>query len=395
MIEQYEQKVKEGIYPTREEWFSKFGVHGNAYKELLKYKRLQCTRIDLFTQENSLYYNAEYITPILKTYHERILMNLEHLNYFLDRIEEVLIFSEVEGTLEIEGIKTSRRKIESTLLKSEITSQEEQIIQNMKRGIEFIKINDITVGNIYELYSILSENSLKEDERIEGDFYRTSDVDIIGYYGEVSDRGIESKKLGNAMKQLVVFIQDQLTNQSRITYLIPHIIHYYILYLHPYYDFNGRMARMLSYWYTLKCPFIVEKLPIFSEAINYNRKTKAQYYRAIENSRADGNDLTFFFKMLFDLGERFVTTYMSLYAIDQRSSKNRMSLTDNELSAIKTILLNLKDEDYFTWEQYHFMSKEQYSKQYTLKLLNGLVDKQVLDLNKRGKINYYRMISKG
>jgi Fic family protein len=251
------------------------------------------------------------------------------------------------------------------------------------------------VGNIYELYSILSENSLKEDERIEGDFYRTSDVDIIGYYGEVSDRGIESKKLGNAMKQLVVFIQDQLTNQSRITYLIPHIIHYYILYLHPYYDFNGRMARMLSYWYTLKCPFIVEKLPIFSEAINYNRKTKAQYYRAIENSRADGNDLTFFFKMLFDLGERFVTTYMSLYAIDQRSSKNRMSLTDNELSAIKTILLNLKDEDYFTWEQYHFMSKEQYSKQYTLKLLNGLVDKQVLDLNKRGKINYYRMISKG
>ena len=218
-----------------------------------------------------------------------------------------------------------------------------------------------------------------------------SDVVIIGYYGEVSDRGVDAKNLGDAMKQLVSFINEQLTNQSEISYLVPHIIHYYILYLHPYYDFNGRMARMLSYWYTLKCPFIKEKLPIFSEAINYNRKTKAQYYRSIESSRVDGNDLTYFLKTLFELGERFVSMYVQLYEIDQYTSKRMMNLTDNELSAIKTILLNIKYGDAFTWEQYHFMSKEQYSKQYTLKLMNGLVDKNVLELNKRGKINYYRM----
>ena len=83
--------------------------------------------------------------------------------------------------------------------------------------------------------------------------------------------------------------------------------------------------------------------------------------------------------------------YVQLYEIDQNTSKRMMNLTDNELSAIKTILLNIKYGDAFTWEQYHFMSKEQYSKQYTLKLMNGLVDKNVLELNKRGKINYYRM----
>ena len=391
MIEQYIQKIKEGIYPTRNDWFSKYGVHGNAYNELVEYKQNHCRQIDLFTQEKSLYYNADYITQILKTYHDRIIMNFEHLNYFLDRVEEVLVFSEVEGTLEIEGIKTSRKKIESTLQKDVITTPEERIIQNMKRGIEFIKNHEITEENTYQLYLILSMDSLKDDEQLEGSFYRMSDVDIIGYYGEVSDRGVDAKNLGDAMKQLVSFINEQLTNQSEISYLVPHIIHYYILYLHPYYDFNGRMARMLSYWYTLKCPFIEEKLPIFSEAINYNRKTKAQYYRSIESSRVDGNDLTYFLKTLFELGERFVSMYVQLYEIDQNTSKRMMNLTDNELSAIKTILLNIKYGDAFTWEQYHFMSKEQYSKQYTLKLMNGLVDKNVLELNKRGKINYYRM----
>ena len=391
MIEQYLQKIKDRIYPTRDDWFSKYGVHGNAYKELVKFKQTHCRQIPLFTQENSLYYNADYITPMLKAYHDRIIMNFEHLNYFLDRVEEVLVFSEVEGTLEIEGIKTSRKKIESALQKDLITTPEERIIHNMKRGIAFINNHEITEANIHELYLILSMDILKDDEQLEGSFYRLSDVDIIGYYGEVSDRGVDAKYLGNAMKQLVSFIHEQLMRQSEISYLVPHIIHYYILYLHPYYDFNGRMARMLSYWYTLRCPFIEEKLPIFSEAINFNRKTKAQYYRAIENSRVDGNDLTYFLMTLFELGERFVSAYMRLYDIDQTTSKRMKNLTDNDLSAIKMILLNIKNGDAFSWEQYHFMSKEQYSKQYTLKLLNGLVDKDVLELNKRGKINYYRM----
>ena len=232
---------------------------------------------------------------------------------------------------------------------------------------------------------------MKEDEQLDGSFYRTSDVNIIGIYGEVSDRGVDAKNLEKSMKQLVSFIKKQMLKQNKLTYLVPHIIHYYILYLHPYYVFNGRTARMLSYWFTLKCSLIEEKLPIFSEAINYNRKTKTQYYRAIESSRADGNDLTFFLMTLLNLGERFVSVYIQLYDIDQATSKKRLSLTNNELSAIKTILLNIKNNEAFTWEQYHFMSKEQYSKQYTLKLLNGLVGKEILELSKRGKINYYRI----
>ena len=87
------------------------------------------------------------------------------------------------------------------------------------------------------------------------------------------------------MKRFVDFIQESMSELNSLTYIMPHIIHYYIIYLHPYYDFNGRMARMIAYWYIVKCHHIKDKMPVYSEAINYNSQTKALYYKAIENAR--------------------------------------------------------------------------------------------------------------
>lgn len=267
---------------------------------------------------------------------------------------------------------------------------DEQVIFNMKHAIDFIRVHPISIESIHMLYKIISKDSLKEDEHIEG-LYRKDGVDIHGRFGEISDQGIDAKYLEVWMEALVAFINEHIERRTELTALVPMILHYIMVYYHPYYDFNGRMARLLAYWFSLRCPFIPIKYPIFSEAIHFSLKTKTEYYRSIEHSREDKNDLSYFLKSQLELATHMNQVYIHLYTIVQDKLIQGIALSDNEIVAIKYILVYTQKDQIFTWEQFHFFSKEQYSKQYTIRLLNGLVDKKVLSLQQKSKLYLYRL----
>jgi len=391
MIDDYLSLVKLGLYPSRKEWFSKYGKHGKDVEELLEYKKRHLTSIPLKTKEGSLYYNAGYVSEILKEYYSTQALGVESTALFTQSFEEILIFSEVEGTLEIEGIKTSRKKIDDILKKTTDLDPDEQVVFNMKKGIDYITAHDITEQHLYELYQILTERCLNEDQKPEG-LYRQDDVDIIGKYGQVSDRGIEASLLPQWMPDFIAFIQNQMNALNPLTYVMPHLIHYYMILLHPYYDFNGRMGRMLAYWYILKCPQLQDKMPVFSEAINYNLKTKAMYYRAIENARKEDNDLTYFIEMMFVLGKRYVAVYLKLDELAAQARKQGQALTQNELNLLKSILLYSKAHDQFTWEDVSLIDKQQYSKQYYFRLLNALTEKGLLQRVLKNKTHLFQLL---
>jgi Fic family protein len=391
MIHDYLSLINLGIYPSRKDWFSRYGKHGKDADELLAYKKANLTQIPLKTKEGSLYYNEPYISAILKEYYETQDIGLESIKRFTTSFEEILIFSEVEGTLEIEGVKTSKKKIENILKKTTELDRDDQVVFNMKKGIDYISTHEISESHLHELYELLTFKSLDKDEVLEGGYYRKHDVDIIGKYGQVSDRGIEADKLSEWMTEFIRFIQDHMTSLNPLTYLMPHLIHYYMVLLHPYYDFNGRMGRMLGYWYILKCPYIQDKMPVFSEAINYNSKTKALYYKSIENAREEDNDLTYFFETMFVLGKKFVEVYLKLEELNVKVRKAGHLLTQNELNTLKSILLYISHKDHFTWEDVSFVDKEQYTKQYYLRLLNGLCEKTLVSKTITGKIAYFQL----
>lgn len=391
MIQDYLALSKLGLYPSRKEWFSRYGKHGKDAEALLTYKKTNLTQIPLKTKEGSFYFNAPYVSSIVKEYYETQAIELDSVKHFIASFEEILIFSEVEGTLEIEGIKTSKKKIENILKKTTALDLNEQVVFNMKKGVDYIAAHEITEANLHALYEIMTLNALKDDERLDGGFYRKDDVDIIGKYGQVSDRGIDAKDLSEWMHDFILFVQQQMSSLTPLTYLMPHLIHYYMVLLHPYYDFNGRMGRMLGYWYILKCPFIEDKMPVFSEAINYNPKTKALYYKSIENAREEDNDLTYFFETMFVLAKKFVEVYLQLEVLNAQTRKTGHALTQNELNTLKSILLYVKAKDHFTWEDVSFVDKEQYSKQYYLRLLNGLCDKEILTRVIEGKTAQFQL----
>jgi Fic family protein len=69
------------------------------------------------------------------------------------------------------------------------------------------------------------------------------------------------------------------------------ILHFWLGYLHPFTDGNGRLARSIFYWYMLKHDYwAFSYLPV-SRAI---KNSPAQYRDAYIYSEQDDNDLTYF-----------------------------------------------------------------------------------------------------
>ena len=112
-------------------------------------------------------------------------------------------------------------------------------IRFMKKGLEFISDpdNEISEDNIHTLYDIAIGQYLPENDKLKpGVFYRHDSVYIIGQ--ELEHIGLPYEKLSEYMSKFVAFINAESTMNDLLKAAV---IHFYIAYLHPYFDGNGRM----------------------------------------------------------------------------------------------------------------------------------------------------------
>ena len=285
---------------------------------------------------------------------------------FSKHFMESRIYSEVEGTLNIENVPTTRKRLSELLDdNAPALNRNDIIIKNMKEGIDFVhSLPAFTKANLFKLYSLLSKDCLDEENRLKpGDFYRYDSVEIAGYHG------CPASRIDECMNSLFSYVNSVLNEKNPYDLLLlPHICHYYILYVHPYFDYNGRTARMVSYWIYLLSGLDYFP-PIVSEAIN---QTKARYYQAIELSRDAHNDLTYFIIYLFNITIDYVLCYENISQMERECKSRGIILTETELSYIKRILICY--EGAFTYTDFLTMAGISISKQGALKILNRFTD---------------------
>lgn len=192
---------------------------------------------------------------------------------------------EIISTAIIESIDYSRDSVRSILKGYAPKNDEENRILGMKKGFDFIadKSNVITEENIYKLYMMAVGDFLEgENKLLEGSYYRHDSVHIQDLAGEVAHTGINHNELPKVMAQLVAFIN----TKDGINELVKAaIIHFYIAYLHPYFDGNGRMARLMHLWYLVQQGF---DNTLFIPLSSYIVKSVKKYYEAytlIENNQ--------------------------------------------------------------------------------------------------------------
>lgn len=182
---------------------------------------------------------------------------------------------EIASTFTIENIDFSRDSVRKILKGYAPSDESEERIYGMKKGLEFISdpANLITEESIHVLYQLsIGECLSEEDKLLPGQYYRHDSVFVVGQ--NVEHTGLPHHKLSEYMASLVAFIND---NTPMDDLLKAAVIHFYVAYLHPYFDGNGRIARLIHLWFLVQQGY---SSVLFVPLSEYIEKSRRGYYNA-------------------------------------------------------------------------------------------------------------------
>lgn len=149
-----------------------------------------------------------------------------------------------------------------------------------------------------------------------GDYYRTKPVYILrGNHLDIEPyKGMDVGEIDYYMEQFFDYVNTYSSGDSEIAHFIKlQVMHFYFVYIHPYFDVNGRTSRTVAMWYLLNnkvYPYI-----IFNRAISF---AKREYEENIIKGRNYG-DITLFLKyMLVNVEKELEKEYL-IYSIREKA----------------------------------------------------------------------------
>ena len=225
--------------------------------------------------------------------------------------KKVLFTHEIKANNTVEGINDSVSLIEKVIENAHQVSDIERRnrIINLYSGYRYIlQGQDITEENVHKLYEILSKDLLSREDRIRmGSMYRTAPVYILqgGRLDDTIDHGINESKVPDFMKEFFDYVNNGETFSNSTDYFIKsQIMHFYFVYIHPYFDINGRTSRTIAMWYLLNneiYPYI-----IFNRGIPFDSA-----YDSVIRECKERHELTKFLKyMLINVKKELEKEYV-------------------------------------------------------------------------------------
>lgn len=210
------------------------------------------------------------------------------IEFFLDSAIEEAITSAI-----YEGAHSTRAQAEQLIASGERPkNKDEWMLMNNFRAMRWVKDNQSSSLNknvILHLHKIVTENTLESDDiNFQGKF--RNDKVFVGPH-----EGIEHSKIDSAIDEMI----SVTTNNPRYFHplLKGILIHYFIGYIHPFFDGNGRTARALFYFKSIKNQLnYVELLSVSA----YLRTHGKQYEKSFEKVKDNEYDLTYFIDFCLD-----------------------------------------------------------------------------------------------
>ena len=208
----------------------------------------------------------------------KLLLQSQDRYYGIKAVEDEII-----ATSAIECIDFSRDSVRKILKGMAPNDEQENRISGIKRGFDFIAdaTNKITEENIYKLYMMTVGDFLIGDEKLaEGKFYRHDTVYVVS--DRVEHSGLNFEKVPEFMKALVAFAnaEDGINDLIKAA-----VIHFYIAFVHPYFDGNGRIARLVHLWFLIQKGYQSALFIPFSSQIEKSRKEYYDAFTAIEENK--------------------------------------------------------------------------------------------------------------
>lgn len=319
------------------------------------------------------------ITPLEKT---------EYLQGSL--MEEAIASSQIEGAatttkVALDMLKTGRHP----------RNESEQMIFNNLRAIRFIEENQekrIDKTFIIELHKIMTVKT--SAEYCAGD-YRKSEIVVQDHVdGEIAHIPPDWSELEELMEDLCNFANKEAEFIHPI--IKASVLHFFVGFIHPFKDGNGRTARALFYWYLSKKGYTLIKNISISRAI---LESRIQYDKAFLKTEYDENDITYF--ILYSIKSlRVAFEKLVRYRDKKKSEKEQSSvvsykLMEKQLSKRQADVvgaLYMKEDAIMSLQQY--AQKYEIVRQTARRDLSDLVRMGLLREEKQGKSIVFRISSK-
>ncbi len=333
-------------------------------------------KLDLVTDRDKnkkLYYNDEYLTIYKKD-----LDSFLNRDFNINNIEfakKVMMGQELKANNNIEGIIDDLELIDE-IVKTKGKNydfKEKKRIINLYKGYRYIlQKKDINKDNLRVLYDLLSDNLLSNYDKVNmGYYYREAPVYIL--QGNRLDTeplmGMPALDLEFYMNNYFDFVNKNNNNSDIENFIKSQIMHYYFVYIHPYFDVNGRTSRTVAMWYLLNnnnYPYI-----IFNRAISF---AKSDYDKTINKCR-ERNEVTLFLKyMLIQVLKELEKEYI-IQSIDLDLSSEDEQLIEYFINMNSN--LTVKDLIRF-YNEYNFKARPR--KIYVDKI-EPLVDKDIFKVD--------------
>ena len=201
----------------------------------------------------------------------------------------------------LEGAAVTRLDAKRMIRKKQrpVTEGERMVMNNYlaMENIKKIKGEKLTPELIKEMHRIISNGTLKDGEEWEGRFRESNDV-VVGDNLDF-DKVFHVPPTYDKVPKMIEGLCD-FCNKEDGDFIHPLIrgiiIHFMIGYIHPFVDGNGRLARSLFYWYTIKKGYWMMEYAAISKII---KSSQSKYGMAYQYAETDENDLTYF--IIFNL----------------------------------------------------------------------------------------------
>lgn len=238
----------------------KYGKNADKIWAAIKINRLLNMRQIALSEQHTFQFCVPDTMQALLHFIDKTANTYHIQNTISPRDRQILQMEEAITSAQMEGAATTRKIAKELITKRPNKPRddyEKMIINNhhLMNKVKILKDEPLSIELILELHRIATHDVI-ENQAISGEFRQSNDFFIPDHEGNVAHQPpdyAEIPQLMNAFCQFANQNHDGITHDLFIHPVIKAImLHFFMGYIHPFGDGNGRTARALFYWFILK-----------------------------------------------------------------------------------------------------------------------------------------------
>lgn len=308
---------------------------------------------------------------------EEILQNSQKILKLSEKLPKLAIkfifatvlVNEVLYNNQLEGIHSSKKELYYSLKQEGSEFRKQKKITGIIKKYEDIYSGDFqktkefsSVKQFRELYEELFYDLLEDENyQLDGKYFRKNVVSIQNSLGKVIHRGVSGEeKILMKLNDLLLFM-----NQKELPFLLKAAIsHFFIEYVHPFYDGNGRFGRYIFSMYLARKLDQLSALS-FSYAVH---KRKEEYYKSFQEVENENNfgEITFFVENIYETVK-----------VGQESILTLLRENVQKMEKIKGILQDWREKGEFTEKEINLLFL--YMQDYSFNQFDAISNLEILE----------------